>query len=192
MLSETFSNWNLIRVSGFLAFFLFTLSIAAGLIGRFSALKKNKPFMLELHQASGWIGFLAVVFHGLLLLNDHYAPYTWKELFIPLLSKNEPFLSGLGTISFYLFFFTIFTSDFLMKSLGKPLWKKIHFLILPAWVLMLLHGILIGTDSKEPWASGLYGGSIILISILLILRFLDNPLKKNKTQSSNTPIEKAP
>lgn len=189
VLSEALSNWNLIRISGFLAYFLFTFSIAAGITGRISILQKNKQLVMELHQQSGWVGLLTVIFHFTLLLKDHYAPYTLKEIFIPFIAENEPFYSALGTISFYLLIITVATSDFLMKRLGKNLWKKIHFAVIPAWLLSLLHSVFMGTDSQQMWATYLYSGGLVLIVVLLIFRYLDSQVKQNKKKVS---IQKAP
>ncbi|THE13395.1 iron reductase [Bacillus timonensis] len=171
------STWSLIRISGFLAYFLFTLSIAAGLMNRLSLFKKQKPLMLELHKLSGWIGMLTVVFHATLLLVDSYMPYTIFEILIPFSSENDPFFSGLGTISFYFFLVTLGTSDFFIKALGRTLWKKIHFLVIPAWILMVLHGIIIGTDSAQPWAAFIYGSGTVLVIMLLVFRYVEGLLE---------------
>ena len=155
---DLLSNWNLIRTSGFLSYFLFTFSIAAGLMSRLFIFQKQKQLMLELHKISGWTGMLTVVFHATLLLVDPYVPYQIWGILIPFSSEYAPVFSALGTISFYLFLLTLATSDFFIKTLGRTLWKKIHFLVIPAWILMVLHGILIGTDSAQTWAAFIYGG----------------------------------
>ena len=179
------STWNLIRTSGFLAYFLFTFSIAAGLMSRLSILQKQKLLMLELHKTSGWIGMLTTVFHAALLVVDAYVPYQVGEILLPFSAENSPVLSAFGTISLYFFLLTMATSDFFMKKLGRTLWKKIHLLVLPAWVLMVLHGILIRTDSAQSWAAFLYGGGVILILTLLVFRHLESKLKSTTSKKVN-------
>lgn len=174
---DIISNWNLIRASGFLAYFLLTLSIMAGLMQRLSTFQKQKQLLMELHKFSGWTGVLTIVFHTTLLLVDHFVPYHIWEILIPFSSKHDPIFSGLGTISLYLFVLVMATSDFFMKKLGLQLWRKLHFLVLPAWVLMLLHGIYIGTDSSQVWAVFLYCGGFVLIITLLIFRYFESRLK---------------
>ncbi|WP_010677688.1 ferric reductase-like transmembrane domain-containing protein [Bacillus timonensis] len=185
------STWSLIRISGFLAYFLFSLSIAAGLMNRLYLFKKQRPLLLELHKLSGWIGMLTVVFHATLLLVDSYMPYPVFEILIPFTAENDPVISGLGTISFYLFLLTIGTSDFFMKQLGRSLWKKIHFLVIPAWCLMVLHGILMGTDSTKPWAAFIYGGGTILVIILLVFRYVENLLESTGNKKGKV-LKKTP
>ena len=174
---EWLSVWNLIRTSGFLAYFLFTFSIAAGLMNRLFIFQKQKQLLLELHKVSGWTGMLTVVFHATLLLVDTYVPYRIGEILIPFSAEYAPIFSALGTISYYLFLLTLVTSDFFIKTLGRSLWKKIHFLVIPAWILMILHGILIGTDSTNTWAALIYSGGVILVILLLVFRYLESRLK---------------
>ncbi|MEW8986988.1 MAG: ferric reductase-like transmembrane domain-containing protein [Bacillus sp. (in: firmicutes)] len=182
---DLLSTWNLIRVSGFLSYFLLTFAIAAGLMNRLLCFQKQKPLMIELHKISGWTGMLTIIFHISLLLVDEYVPYSISDIVIPFSADNDPVFSGMGTISLYLFLVTFATSDFLMKKLGRTLWKKIHFLVIPAWILMVLHGIFIGTDTSQTWAAFVYVGSIILIMLLLTFRYLESQLGSTKRKNAS-------
>lgn len=168
------SNWELIRLSGFLAYFLFTFSISAGLLSRLTVFQKKRPIMNELHQTSGWMGLLTVIFHMIVLWRDRFVTYELVEIFVPFFSDHDPLSSAIGTICFYLFLIVFLTSDFLMKKLGRDLWRKFHLLVIPAWMLMVLHSIFIGTDSNQTWAAFLYGGGVFLVIALLSLRYLEN------------------
>jgi sulfoxide reductase heme-binding subunit YedZ len=185
---ENLTTWNLIRVSGLLSYLLLTASLLFGLLQSFPTLKKQKSDFLMLHQTSGWVGFLGVVFHMIMLFFDQYVHYSILSLTIPFWSENEAFLSGLGTISFYLFLIIIGSSDFLMKKLGRTVWKKLHLLSIPAWILMTIHGVMIGTDTSEYWAQFLYIGSISIIIGTLTAKILEkfankqNSNKMGKTQ----------
>lgn len=184
---EILSNLNLIRASGFLAYFLLTLSIMAGVMQKLSSFQHQKSLLMEMHKFSGWTGTLTVVFHATLLLVDHYVPYQIWEILIPFTAKNEPLYSALGTISFYFFFIVMATSDFFVKKLGFKLWKKIHFLMIPAWVFMSLHGILIGTDSNQLWAILIYSAGIVLISALLVIRYIEGKMKAVSSKKAANP-----
>ncbi|QBK24475.1 ferric reductase-like transmembrane domain-containing protein [Ureibacillus thermophilus] len=185
MILDVFSNWNLIRTAGFLAYFLLTISIMAGLMQKISSFQNQKQLLMEIHKISGWIGTLNVIFHAILLLFDQYVPYQIWEIMIPFVAKNEPFFSGIGTISFYLFLIVMLTSDFFLKKLGFKLWKKLHFLVIPAWVLMILHGIFIGTDSEEIWAIIIYSAGIVLITTLLMMRYFESKVKVVHRKNAN-------
>jgi sulfoxide reductase heme-binding subunit YedZ len=168
---EFFSVWSLIRASGFLAYFFMTLSLAFGLLTSFSILKKKKAVLLAYHQTSGWFGLLTIVFHITLIWKDTYVPYSLTELFVPFSAKNAPVFSALGTIAFYLFLLVIGTSDFFINKLGRERWKKVHMAVIPAWIMMVVHGMAIGTDSSKSWALSIYAAGIILIIVLALFRY---------------------
>lgn len=180
---DLFTSWNLIRISGFVSYFLITFSISAGLLSRLSFLQRHKALLMESHQVSGWIGFLITLFHMLMLLIDNYVPYQIWELFIPFGSSYHPVFSGFGTIALYFFFLTLLTSDFFIKKMGRQVWKKVHLLVIPSWILMVLHSILIGTDTEQPWASFMYGGSILLVISLMLLRYIEGRYIAMKMQN---------
>jgi sulfoxide reductase heme-binding subunit YedZ len=190
MTSEYLSTWIWIRASGFLAFYFMTLSLSFGLLSSFSIMKKKKARLIALHQTSGWMGLLTIMFHMLLILQDKYAPYSLIELLLPLAAKNKPLFSALGTLSFYLFLLVIVTSDFWIKKLGIKLWRKIHLTVIPAWMLMLVHGVVIGTDSREPWAIFLYASSCSLISVLGLIRYLETSYQHKELSQKIHPVKK--
>ncbi|MCQ6281512.1 ferric reductase-like transmembrane domain-containing protein [Bacillus sp. EB600] len=173
-MTDYISVWSLIRASGFLAYFFMTISLAFGLLISLSIMKKKKAFLLSYHQTSGWFGLLTIVFHMTLIWKDQFVPYSLTELFIPLFAKNAPVFSALGTVSFYLFLLVIGTSDFFIKKLGRAMWKKVHIAVIPAWVMMVIHGLAIGTDSSRSWALFIYAAGITLILVLAFLRCMES------------------
>lgn len=173
------------RASGFLAYFLLTLSIMAGFMQRLSVFQNRQQLLMELHKTSGWTGVLTTVFHAVLPLVNHYVPYEIEDILIPFEADNDPIFSGLGTISLYMFLLVMATSDFLMKRLGQKLWKNIHWLVIPAWILMILHSIFMGTDSNQSWATFLYGGGIICILTLLIFRLFESRFRATNSKNVN-------
>lgn len=178
---QYFSNWNFIRSSGLLAFYFMTISLSLGLCSSLLIFKKKKALLNSLHQTSGWYGLLTILFHIILIWHDQYVPYSLGELFIPFYAKNETTYSGLGTLAFYLFFIVIGSSDFFIKKLGLKLWKKVHFTVIPAWVIMVIHGIAIGTDSTETWALILYTSGCSLIIVLGFIRSIEVKMKRQTT-----------
>jgi sulfoxide reductase heme-binding subunit YedZ len=175
----------LIRASGFLAFYFMTLSLALGIFSSFSMMKRKKALLLSFHQTSGWYGMLTIVFHIILIGLDQYVPYSLSELLIPFYAENEPVFSALGTISFYLFFLVIGSSDFFIKKLGRKVWKKIHFAVIPAWIFMLVHGLAIGTDSFRPWALLIYLASSSIVIVLLICRIIESVMMRQPSGRGN-------
>lgn len=171
-MNELFTVWNLIRLSGLLAYLLLSISVICGMSSSFPLFKKRKGDLLALHQIGGWVGFLTVIFHLIFILQDQYVEYTISEVLIPFADNENSFSSGIGALSFYIFFIVLFSSDFMLKKIGKARWKFIHFSVFPAWIFMTLHGILIGTDSSEQWVKLLYFSSIVIICILMAVRLM--------------------
>ncbi len=183
---DFFSAWTLIRASGFLAFYFMTISLSFGLFGSLSIMKKKKGVLVQLHQASGWYGLLVIIFHMLLIFQDQYVPYSLGALLIPFSSEHEPIFSALGTFSFYLFFLVIGTSDFFIKKLGIKNWKKLHLAVIPAWILMLIHGLAVGTDASEPWALLIYASGVSWIIVLGFIRYMESFLLRQSTDRKKT------
>lgn len=170
-----FSTWTMIRLSGLTGHFFLTLSVLAGLLGSFPALKKQKARLHNIHLYSGWAGLLAIVLHATLIIVDTYAPLSLLEILIPGTASYKPLWNAFGTISLYLFGFVLVTSDFLKETLGKTLWKLTHWLVLPAWLLMTLHGIFIGTDTGTLFTTIWYACSTLTLFTLILYRMQIRP-----------------
>lgn len=161
---QLFDAWHLIRLFGWLAYFFFSMSLVFGMLSRMEAFKKKRGLFSAIHMSSSWAGLFSTLVHILILLIDAYQPYTIIEIFVPFAAKYETFASALGTIAFFIIVLVLFTSDVLMSKMKRSTWKFIHLMVFPAWALMLLHGVIMGTDSGTWWATGVYAvtGAIII------------------------------
>lgn len=170
------NTWELIRLFGFVAYFYFTASIIFGLLRKTPTVQSQKKFLFQLHQSSAWFGFIVLLAHMLLLIIDRYEPYSLVELMIPFASNYQSFSSGLGSLSFYLFFIIIITSDLWIRKMKFTIWKWLHLAVLPAWFLSLIHGVLIGTDTKSPLLLLFYVITLFIVILAFVRRHL--PTKK--------------
>lgn len=182
------STWEWIRLLGFLAYFYFTISILFGLIRKTPTIQGRKNLYFQLHQISGWLGFIAVIAHMLLLIIDQYEPYQLVEILIPFMASYESILSGLGSIAFYLFLIVIVTSDLWLQKLGFSAWKKLHILVLPSWIISLIHGIFIGTDSNNAVIQLFYGLTVAIIVLVGIVRAFSEGGKKKESELKKKEI----
>lgn len=166
-----FSNtWEWIRIFGFLAYFYFTIAVIFGLLRKSSYVKSNKNLIYQIHQSAGWMGLFILLAHMMLLIIDHYEPYTILEIILPFTSGYKPLISSLGTVAFYLFFVVMITSDIWLQKMNRNVWKKTHFYVFPAWILSLIHGLFIGTDTGNIFVLLFYGVTANITVFLLILR----------------------
>ncbi|GIN98376.1 hypothetical protein J6TS1_42460 [Siminovitchia terrae] len=181
-LFEVFNTWVLIRLFGLLSYLFFTLSVSFGMLGQFRSLKAKKGLLFQIHLSSAWAGMMTVLVHVLLLLIDSYQPYELDELLIPFSASYSPILSGIGTIAFLMSLSVIFTSDTMVKVLGRPLWKKIHILVFPAWLGMVIHGLFLGTDSSNIAVYWFYIISIFIVLVILLSTMMQQKKKRKEMQ----------
>jgi methionine sulfoxide reductase heme-binding subunit len=182
---QLFDTWHIIRLLGLLAYFFFSMSLIFGMLSRLSVFKKKKGFFNLIHMSSSWAGLFTLLGHMLVLLIDHYQPYTLIEIILPFTAQYEPIASALGTLAFFIFLIVLFTSDVLMNKMKRSTWKWIHLMVFPAWVLMLLHGIIMGTDSTTWWAVAVYGVSAIIMVILFAVKVMDRGKDQAKATRMN-------
>ncbi|MEY9974783.1 sulfoxide reductase heme-binding subunit YedZ [Lysinibacillus sp. RC46] len=178
------STWEWIRLLGFLAYFYFTISIIFGLLRKAAFVKSHKNLIYHIHQNAGWLGLITVIAHMLVLLIDHYQPYSIMGILIPFSAKYQSLPSALGTIAFYLFLMVVMTSDLWIRTMNRSLWKKLHFLVLPAWALSLAHGVLIGTDTENTLIIMFYVVSGGITMLVLVARTISQFMKKVNISTS--------
>ncbi|GED64367.1 ferric reductase-like transmembrane domain-containing protein [Lysinibacillus fusiformis] len=183
------STWEWIRLFGFLAYFYFTISIIFGLLRKSPYVKLHKNLIYQIHQNAGWMGLFTLIAHMLVLMIDSYKPYNVVEVLIPFAADYKSVASSLGTIAFYCFLIVLMTSDLWIKTMSRSIWKNIHMLVLPAWLLSLFHGIIIGTDTENLYVLIFYALTAGFTLFILVLRIVSQEsLKKDISPKNNTSI----
>ena len=166
--------WYLSRASGLVSFVLLWLATVLGLLitNKFARLWPGGPLAFDLHEYASSLGLLIGFFHGAILLGDRYTGYTLVQLLAPFGSVHyRPFWVGLGQIGGYLLA-GIWLSSRLRLAIGQGWWRRIHFLSFAAFLLVLLHGMLAGTDSAVAGLRLLYwlsGGSVLWLTSYRVL-----------------------
>jgi predicted ferric reductase len=166
--------WHLSRSMAFVAFGLLWLSMVFGLLisSKLAPLWPGGPTAFELHQHTGLLGLAFALFHGLILLGDHYMGYTLVQILVPFTGTNyRPQWVGLGQVGLYLMML-VGLSVYVRQWIGKRMWRLIHFLSFMLFGLALVHGLGSGTDSSTVWAQGFYTFSGISVLGLLVYRIL--------------------
>ena len=183
------NTWEWIRLFGFLAYFYFTISIIFGLLRKSSFVKSHKNLIYQIHQNAGWMGLFTLIAHMLVLIIDSYQPYNLLEILIPFAADYKPVASGLGTIAFYCFLVVLMTSDLWIKTMNRSMWKNMHLLVLPAWLLSLFHGTIIGSDTENLLVLIFYALTAGFTLFILVLRRMSQEnIKKNSVPKNNRKI----
>ena len=178
-------TWNVARTGGFTAFILLTLSVAIGLALSLHWQTPRWPRIInnELHN---FITLLALIFaavHILAIWIDPFTSFSWSEMFIPFISHYRPLWMSFGIVSFYLGL-AIGLSTWLRPVIGYKWWRRLHVLTLFLYIMVAVHGIASGSDSRTAWAVAIYLVSIFLIGTLLVMRLLQ-PVNKVVSRPAN-------
>ena len=164
-------TWVAARASGLLGYLLVTASVALGLA---LSLKVRTPtwpryVTTEVHRRVALMALVFSVVHGITLWLDPFQAFTPGELIVPMASHYRPLWVALGIIAGDLAV-AIYLSDRLRTRGSYPWWRRLHYLTFVAWILVTLHGLGAGADSRTPWAIDIYAAGTLLVVGLIAIR----------------------
>lgn len=177
MLSETPWAWYITRSAGLLGFVFLWLSVFLGLSIRNNLLKMivQPLYSFELHCFLGSSALFWAAIHGVAIIFDKFFGMGVKDILIPFYFEYTGFIFdgvnylALGIVAFYLLIVLVFTSYF-KNLLSQKVWRMLHFLNPVAFVFVVLHGYLIGTDMHNVYVRTIFLWS----SVLLVLIYFSN------------------
>jgi len=166
-------TWDVARIGGFVAYALVLGSVVLGLVlaNGWRSVRYPRFVTTELHR---FITLLAIVFtavHGLAVAVDPFARFAPAEILVPFLSHYRPAWMALGIIGAYLLV-ALHLSERLRSRIGYAAWRRLHALTFAVYVLVTLHGLATGSDTRAPWAIALYVGGAVAVGSLLVVRLL--------------------
>ncbi|MNQ76843.1 Ferric reductase like transmembrane component [compost metagenome] len=165
-------TWMLLRSFGLLSYMTLFIGMALGILYSYPQIKgMMKGRFLRWHTYANLTGTCFALLHTVLLIIDTFMPFDWAELLIPFTAKHNPLLNGIGTLAMYGLLLVILTTD-LRNKLKRKLWLTIHFMSYPIFALAMIHGLLLGTDSKLEWVMFMYVATAIILFGLTMMRFL--------------------
>lgn len=138
--------WYISRAAGFTAMIALTISVLLGVAATTRATSAiPRVWTQQLHRAAGIGSLLLLAIHVLTITQDRYVHVTLVDGVLPFRSSFNRTGVGLGTLAADVILLVIATS-LLRRRLNPTLWRAIHLLTYPAWVLAVAHGLLTGTD----------------------------------------------
>jgi len=190
--AEPKAFWYLSRASGFVAYLVLWLSVAFGLIvsNRMARLWNGGPALVDLHQFTTWLAVGLTMFHALILLGDRYIQSTVPQVVVPFAYANyKPDWVGLGQLAFYLVI-VIAASFYVRKQIGYRAWRLLHYTSFVVYLLITVHGIFSGTDTRDIiWV---YVGSGAAIYFLTSYRVLQSVKSRPATPGPRAPRQTKP
>jgi DMSO/TMAO reductase YedYZ heme-binding membrane subunit len=145
--------WYTARAGGIVAWALLATSVVWGLLlsTRVRPAGVARGWTLDLHR---FLGGLAVVFVGVHVAGivlDSYVHFGLADVLVPFASSWHPTWVAWGIVSMYLMLAVELTS-LARRWLPHRVWRRIHVLSLPLFVLASVHFVVAGTDAGNPFA----------------------------------------
>lgn len=103
----------------------------------------------HLHRNLALGSVLLLVAHVTTAVIDTYVDIRWWQALVPFGATYEPLWLGIGTLSLDLMVAVSLTA-LLRDRIGQRAWRPVHYLSWAAWGAGALHGVMIGTDLKDP------------------------------------------
>jgi sulfoxide reductase heme-binding subunit YedZ len=149
-------TWMIARVAGLTAYYLLFAGMFLGILYGTPSLRGVwKTRVYRWHSRTQGAGLIFTLGHVLILVIDHYSPFTWSQLLVPFSHPEHPITYGLGSLAFYGLTIVLLTTDFRLM-MPRKLWLILHLLSYPIFFMALLHGIYNGTDSQSALVFGFY------------------------------------
>lgn len=171
--------WRLNRAAGFTAYVLLAASVLLGFTsaGAFWDRWGLRRVMNVTHQYMSLLMLPFLLLHLWGVWMDTDVPFTLAQVLLPFVAAYRPVATGLGVMALYLWVCMVLTS-YLRERIGLRVWRALHTLYLPLFLLTTLHGLLDGTDTTQPWAKAVYMLASAVFVLLLIWRSRRQPIRQ--------------
>ena len=130
---------------------MLTASVLWGIVlasGAFPA-HRRPAWLLDLHR---WLGALTIGFLGLhlgALVADSYVHFDLVDLTVPFAADWRTGAVAAGVLSMWALL-AVQISSLVRRRISKRVWRAIHVISYPTFMLVSLHGVLAGTDATQP------------------------------------------
>lgn len=163
--------WYISRASAIAAYLLLFLLIISGIL-----IKTSIAFRF-LSPTTAWVNHrlialslsFTVLIHISSLLFDKYAKFTVADLLIPFSTNFKPLYVALGIIGLYLLIIIMISSIYYIDKHPK-IWRRLHYLTYPLFILIAFHGFFAGTDSGTALMQIIYLSTGIISGLLMLYR----------------------
>lgn len=117
--------------------------------------------LFALHRWTAYVAVALVLAHPTVLLFLHTPRFGVIDVLWPVHSYLQPTLNTVGAIALYLLVLVLITS-LLRTRIGRPMWRRLHYLVFPTAVLLFVHSIYTDPNLKDGHPDLLDGGKVFL------------------------------
>ena len=164
-------SWEVARVGGILAYVLMTVSVVLGLLVSLKTHSARWPRFItnELHRHVSLLVLVFIAIHTLAVWVDPFTGFNPTEVLLPLTAHYRPLWIAFGIVAAYLAS-AVWLSEHLRNRVGYAWWHRFHMLTFVVFLLGTVHGLGAGSDSSTAWAAVVYGGSVLVVAALVVVR----------------------
>jgi predicted ferric reductase len=137
---------------------------------RYSPMRHWPHRHINVFQLHRWTAYLAVFLtlaHPAVLLFLPKPRFSIFDVIFPIHSYLQPTVNLIGAIALYLIVL-VFLSSLMRTRIGRPIWRKLHYLVFPAAVLLFVHSVLTDPDLKDGHPDFLDGGKVFVEAVALL------------------------
>ena len=120
-----------------------------------------------MHRWTAYVTLFLTVTHPIVLLFLRSPRFRVFDILVPVQSPLQPKLNLAGAVALYLLALVLVTS-MLRTKMARPVWRRLHYLVYPAAVLLFLHGVLTDPLLKDGSPDLLDGGKIFIYGCILV------------------------
>jgi DMSO/TMAO reductase YedYZ heme-binding membrane subunit len=183
------TTWIALRAAGIGGYVAAFLSVTWGLVATTGVVtaRVSKRSANLFHASVATTAIVLLVMHVALLGVDAYMPFTLAALTVPGVSRYRPLAVSAGILAMYALI-AIAVTSWLRRHVGNVVWRRAHLLAVPAFCLMLLHGLFAGTDAERWWMLAMYGVTGGIVALLAIVRALTLAAPHMPTQGTGACV----
>ena len=174
-LKEDHVLWFLNRGSGVVLVAVLTVATALGVVAtvRSGSVRWPRFATQSLHRSVSLLATVLVVVHaGTAVLDTYVSGFvtiTPLDALVPFTSSYQRLWLGVGTLALDLMLAVVVTS-LVRHRLGHGTWRLVHLLAYLSWGLGVLHGWMIGTDSRTWWGCAVTVASVGIVGAAAVVR----------------------
>jgi sulfoxide reductase heme-binding subunit YedZ len=175
--------WDVARASAFVAFASYTLVVAWG-IGLSARSWRPPAAALAFHRFLGSLGLVALGIHVTTLMLDRFARVTVSSLVG--LDPRPGVVVGAGALWLAL----ALPLSFRLKQarwMSQRAWRSLHYFGYAMWGSALVHGVMMGTDSRSPWGLATYASSAAIVAGAAWYRWMERPIPRRRPAAAQAP-----
>lgn len=142
--------WWLNRATGLVLLVQFTVVLILGMMSTSAGLPLRIPLFItnELHRNLALMTVALLGVHIVTAVLDSFVDIDVWDAFLPYGSPYRPFWLTLGTLATDLLIAVLITTA-LRRRMSEPAWRLVHITTYLAWLMGVLHGLGIGTDTRS-------------------------------------------